>query len=224
MMSKPGIATILAIALFAFSSLSATAQVNHSKAGDISLDESQASRFARLALKCVSKEYPNKPIYVINSATDVEAPKELAPGFLRLLRLAFVGPRALDAGEINTHIPQGSRSPGDLRNALGVNLPVETNILAEVADPKQPNRQSFERTYGWAWLLKLAEELQLWEDADARLWSENLRPLVEALATSYIALPSQANLPDSHGRPSKHRIRVGICTRLRQVCRFPQGT
>ena len=78
-----------------------------------------------------------------------------------------------------------------IRNALAANLTRE-NILAEVAYLKQPNRQSFERTYGWAWLLKLAEELHLWEDVEARVWSGNLQPLVEALTTRYIAfLPKQ---------------------------------
>jgi len=50
---------------------------------------------------------------------------------------------------------------------------------------KQPNRQSFERTYGWAWALKLAEELHSWNDADGKKWSENLQPLAETLAKSY---------------------------------------
>ena len=36
---------------------------------------------------------------------------------------------------------------------------------------KQPNRQSFERTYGWAWALKLAEELHGWSDPDGKRWS-----------------------------------------------------
>jgi hypothetical protein len=159
-------------------------------ADELSFSQSQASRFARLALKCVSKEYPNKPEHVINNAGDVKAPKNLHPAFygcydwhssvhghwmlVRLIRIFPALPEALE-----------------IRNALGANLTTE-NILAEVAYLKQPNRQSFERTYGWAWLLKLAEELHHWEDADARVWSENLRPLVEALATSYtMFLPKQ---------------------------------
>jgi hypothetical protein len=56
----------------------------------------------------------------------------------------------------------------------------------------QPNHKSFERTYGWAWLLKLAEELHAWDDADARQWSRNLRPLVNTITASYLAfLPKQ---------------------------------
>jgi hypothetical protein len=79
----------------------------------------------------------------------------------------------------------------EIRQAISANLAPE-NILAEVAYLKQPNRQSFERTYGWAWLLKLAEELSLWDDADARAWTRNLQPLVDALVGQYILfLPKQ---------------------------------
>jgi hypothetical protein len=80
---------------------------------------------------------------------------------------------------------------GDIRKALDANLSAE-NILVETAYLKQKNRQSFERTYGWAWLLKLAEELSLSNDDDAKTWSRNLRPLVDALVNSYVQfLPKQ---------------------------------
>jgi hypothetical protein len=159
-------------------------------ADELSLSQSQASRFAKLALKCVSREYPNKPEHVMNDAGDVEGPKRLHPAFYgcydwhssvhghwMLVRLLRTFPSIPEARAI--------------RNALGASLSAE-NILTEVAYLKQPNRQSFERTYGWAWLLKLAEELQLWPDVDATMWSGNLQPLVEALAARYIAfLPKQ---------------------------------
>jgi hypothetical protein len=79
----------------------------------------------------------------------------------------------------------------EIRKALGANLTAE-NIQAETAYIKQPNRQSFERTYGWAWLSKLAEELSGWSDDDGRSWSGNIQPLVEVLAKQYIQfLPKQ---------------------------------
>jgi hypothetical protein len=79
----------------------------------------------------------------------------------------------------------------EIRSALSQNLTAE-NVLAEVAYIKKPNRQSFERTYGWAWLLKLAEELSLWNDADGRAWSKNLQPLVDVLVAQYMSfLPKQ---------------------------------
>ncbi|MGH9971424.1 MAG: DUF2891 domain-containing protein [Pyrinomonadaceae bacterium] len=156
----------------------------------LSIDQTQASRFARLALKCVNKEYPNKPDHVINDASDVRSPKVMHPAFYgcydwhssvhgqwMLVRLLRIFPSLPEAPEI--------------RKALGANLTPET-ILAEVAYLKQPNRQSFERTYGWAWLLKLGEEIHLWDDPEGKSWARNLQPLINALAEKYIAfLPKQ---------------------------------
>ena len=187
---KQTFATIFVIALIAFGAVSTTAQLNQSKPQSISLTESQASHFARLALKCVAREYPNKPEHVLNDAADVQSPQALHPAFYgcydwhssvhghwMLVRLLRMFPSLPEAGEI--------------RQAIGANLS-EKNILVEVAYLKQKNRQSFERTYGWAWLLKLADELHLSNDADAKTWSRNLQPLVDALVDSYLQfLPKQ---------------------------------
>ena len=78
-----------------------------------------------------------------------------------------------------------------IRGALNANLTTE-NILKEVAYLNEANRQSFERTYGWAWLLKLAEELHDWHDEDGQRWSRALQPLTDALVARYLAfLPKQ---------------------------------
>jgi hypothetical protein len=176
--------TVFVIALFALGAVSTIAQVNKSRSQDVSLTQSQGSHFARLALKCVAKEYPNKPEHVMNDAREVQSPRTLHPAFFgcydwhssvhghwMLVRLLRMFPNLPEAQEI--------------RQAISANLAPE-NILAEVAYLKQPNRQSFERTYGWAWLLKLAEELSLGDDADARAWAGNLQALVDALVGQYI--------------------------------------
>lgn len=41
--------------------------------------------------------------------------------------------------------------------------------------------ETFERPYGWAWFLRLAAELALWDDDRADGWRETLRPLEECL-------------------------------------------
>jgi hypothetical protein len=85
----------------------------------------------------------------------------------------------------------GLPEASEIRQAMTANL-TEENIRAETAYLKQKNRQSFERTYGWAWLLKLAEELSLSGEPDAKAWSRNLQPLIDALIESYIQfLPKQ---------------------------------
>lgn len=154
------------------------------------LNEKQAAHFAGLALKCVAREYPNKPEHVVNTSADVRSPKSLHPAFYgcydwhssvhghwMLVRLLKTFP----------NLPQEK----EIRSALSRNL-TEGNIENEVAYMKQPNRQSFERTYGWAWLLKLAEELHGWQDADGKEWAANLHPLADLIARAYITfLPKQ---------------------------------
>src|SRR4051794_41010294 len=44
-------------------------------------DAAAAERFARLALACVQKEYPNKISHVLNSDADVAPPRKLTPAF-----------------------------------------------------------------------------------------------------------------------------------------------
>jgi hypothetical protein len=188
--SKRAIQNVLVILVIIVSALSTTAQLKQSNSKDLSLTQPQASHFARLALKCVAREYPNKPEHVMNDDGDVQNPKALHPAFYgcydwhssvhghwMLVRLLKMFPQLPEAA--------------DIRKAIGANLS-EKNIRAEVAYLKQKNRQSFERTYGWAWLLKLAEELSRFDDPDARAWSRHLQPLVDELVNSYLLfLPKQ---------------------------------
>ena len=46
--------------------------------------------------------------------------------------------------------------------------------------------KSFERLYGWAWLLKLQEELFTWDNPYAQKWYKNLKPLEEHISDAYI--------------------------------------
>lgn len=121
------------------------------------MDEQTAARLARLALNCVTREYPNKIAHVMQSDEDVRAPRELTPAFYgcfdwhsavhghwMLARLARLFPEAGFAQEA--------------RAALERNL-TPPNILAEVRYLTAPGRDSFERPYGLAWLLALSAEL-----------------------------------------------------------------
>ena len=45
------------------------------------LDSAAASRFARLALKSITREYPNKLDHVMNGPRDVWGPRALHPSF-----------------------------------------------------------------------------------------------------------------------------------------------
>ena len=69
---------------------------------------------------------------------------------------------------------------------LDENLTAE-NIEKEVAYfSLNRESQSFERTYGWAWLIKLQEELFTWDDPMAHKWYTNLKPLEDYISNAYI--------------------------------------
>jgi hypothetical protein len=188
-MKTQSLALIFAIGYIAFLPQSISSQPVHPEV----LREQQASRFAALALKCVAREYPNKPEHVVNNEADVRSPKALHPAFFgcydwhssvhghwMLVRLLKRFPS----------LPEGPQ----IRTALNANL-TAANIVTEVTYMQQQNRQSFERTYGWAWLLKLAEELQGWDDNDAKLWATNLKPLAAQISKSYITFLPKQNYP-----------------------------
>jgi len=157
---------------------------------ELKLDAAGASHFAKLALKCVRQEYPNKLDHVMSGAGEVRAPKALHPAFYgcfdwhssvhghwMLVKLLRDFPELPEAAEI--------------RVVLDENLAPD-RIAAEVAYFNQPNRKSFERTYGWAWLLKLAAELRAWDSTHARRWSANLQPLADRVVLALLDfLPRQ---------------------------------
>ena len=41
--------------------------------------------------------------------------------------------------------------------------------------------RTFERPYGWGWLLRLAAELLAWDDPDARRWSRQRPPALRSI-------------------------------------------
>src|ERR1700745_3684897 len=145
---------------------------------EASFDAKAAERFAKLALACVHKEYPNKIAHVLNSDADVAAPRKLTPAFcgcydwhssvhghwllVRLLRTFPDAPFAKPA-----------------RDALKQSLTAE-NLKTEAAYLRGDGRASFERPYGLAWLLQLCAELREWEDPQAREMLANLKPLEDA--------------------------------------------
>src|SRR6184192_1062775 len=141
-------------------------------------DLKAAERFAKLALACVGKEYPNKISHVLNSDTDVAPPRKLTPAFYGcydwhssvhghwlLVRLLRTFPDASFAGAA--------------REALRKSLTTE-NLKQEAAYLRGEGRTTFERPYGLAWLLQLCAELREWNDDQAPERSANLQPVEDA--------------------------------------------
>jgi hypothetical protein len=161
------------------------------------MSREQASSFARLALKAIQKEYPNKPGDVLNAEGDVKAPRAIHPAFYgsfdwhssvhghwMLVRLLRLFPDLPEKQHVRTVLAE---------HLTAKHLQAEADYLA------RPNSQSFERPYGWAWLLKLAEELHGWDDPDARECSKNLKPLADAVVARNLAFFPKQTYPIRSG-------------------------
>ena len=147
------------------------------------VDAELAARFARLALDCVHREYPNKISHVLNDNSDARPPSSLYPVFFGcfdwhssvhghwlLVRLLRVMPDAQQSTELRAEIEQ----------ALDRSFTAD-GIAGEVAYLQVDGRQSFERPYGMAWFLQLTAELREWDDPRANRWLETLLPLEAAI-------------------------------------------
>ena len=150
----------------------------------IILTMEQANILAELPLACMQHEYPNKLGQTLGSGNDLGQPSELHPAFYgcfdwhssvhghwSLVKLLKIFPDLKRAEEIKIKLLQ--------------NISQE-NINSELEYFHGEHNKSYERTYGWAWLLKLAEELHTWDDPLAKEISTNLQPLTDLIVERYI--------------------------------------
>src|SRR6478672_4137996 len=113
-------------------------------------DAAAAERFAKLALACVHKEYPNKISHVLNSEADVAPPHQLTPAFCGCYDWhSSVHGHWLLVRLLRTFPDASFAEPA--RQALRESL-TTTNLKQEAAYLAGKGRASFERPYGLAWL------------------------------------------------------------------------
>ena len=141
----------------------------------MSLARSTASRFAKIALGHLTREYPNKLDHVMADAGDVRSPRDLHPifygsfdwhscvhGYWLLATLLRLRPEMPEAETIITLFDDAFTPE---------KVGVETAYLA------RPESRGFERPYGWAWSLMLQAELLRHKD---RPWAATHAPLAAA--------------------------------------------
>lgn len=139
------------------------------------IDQKSAERLVALPLKCAQQEFPNKLGQVLNSATDLTRPAELHPAFYGCFDWhSAVHGQWLMVRLLKTY-PNLTQA-ANIRSILSTQLS-EKNIQQEIAFFGTKNNESFERLYGWAWTLKLQQELDTWQDSLGQICAKNLRPL-----------------------------------------------
>ncbi|PZN94521.1 MAG: DUF2891 domain-containing protein, partial [Hyphomicrobiales bacterium] len=138
------------------------------------LTPQMAEAFAQIALGHVRREYPNKPEHVLAGPDDARTPSELHPVFYGSYDWHSCVHSYWLLARLLRRFPQ-SGSAAAIASLFDAQF-VSAKIAAECAYLAAPTARGFKRPYGWAWLLKLAEELTLHPD---RRWSQALAPLAE---------------------------------------------
>jgi len=168
------------------------------------LTPAQASAFARLGLANVEREYPHLLQHMLNGPEDVRDVRALHPAFYgsydwhscvhqhwMLARLAIMFPA----------LPERPAIDRVLRAHL-----TRDNMEAETEYFRAPGRQFFERPYGWAWLLKLAQEIGGYD----REMERNLAPLVDYIRAGFMRYLRNLTHPVRNGVHGNTAVAVAL--------------
>ncbi len=149
-----------------------------------------AASFAAIAQGHVRREYPNKLDHVLASDADAVGVKALHPifygsfdwhscvhGYWTLARVLRLYSDGAEAANIRT---------------LFDDMLTSEKVSGELAYLDRPLSVGFERPYGWGWILKLQNELDLLPEPR---WAQALRPLAQAFAARFKTFLPKADYP-----------------------------
>ncbi|HHB52117.1 MAG TPA: DUF2891 family protein, partial [Saprospiraceae bacterium] len=138
------------------------------------LNNKSATYLYHFAFNCIEQEYPNKLGQVLGDATYLKEPSELHPAFYGCFDWHSSVHGHWTLLNIVKEFPTF-----EYKNVILDKLKrtiTKENILKEVSYFDNIHNATFERTYGWAWLLKVSETLQDWNTEEAKQMHKNLKP------------------------------------------------
>jgi len=154
---------------------------NYSFSQDLTL--SQANHLAGLPLKCLQQEYPNKLQQLLIDSTEIQSPKKLHPSFYGCFDWHSSVHGHWSLVYLLKRFPNLSNRELIIQK-LRTNLSA-ANIQAEIDYLNKKHEKSFERTYGWAWILKLQLELETCNEPFTQELAQNLKPLSNLIIQRY---------------------------------------
>ncbi|MDI1256432.1 MAG: DUF2891 domain-containing protein [Flavobacterium sp.] len=143
----------------------------------------QANHLATLPIKCLQQQYPNKLGQMLIDSTEIQSPKELHPAFYGCFDWHSSVHGHWSLIYLLKKFPNLDKKD-EIIQKLQTNLSAE-NIQKEVDYISKKHENSFERTYGWAWMLKLQLELETFNTPYAQEMAKNLKPLSDIIILRY---------------------------------------
>ena len=138
-----------------------------------------AEKLSGLPLSCIEQHYPYKPGHVHKSE------KSAAPHHLRtpIFSGCFDWHSAV---HMHWTLVRLLRLFPDIKTKEKIvellnRQFTDEKVKKEIEFFEQKHNEIFERTYGWAWLMRLQSELILLDTPDSKRWAETLKPLVKLI-------------------------------------------
>ena len=157
-----------------------------------------AAHLASLPLKCIVQEYPNKINHLaVGDSDQTITPKNMHPSFYGCLdwHSSVHGHWMLvKLLKDFSSLPDAKK----IREIISGNMSPE-NLQKEAKYFNSPLAKGFERTYGWAWVLKLQQELDSWNDADGIKWRNALQPLSDTIINIWMKFLPKQTYPNRTG-------------------------
>jgi len=144
----------------------------------------QAENLAQLPLHCIDQEYPNKMGHVTAAPDDQKRPTAQHPAFYGCFDWHSSVHGHWSAVTLLKQFPELSVRDS-LSRKLTSNITPE-NIAIEIDYLNTENNKTYERTYGWAWLLKLQQELDTWDTPEGTEMAKALQPLTDLIVKRYV--------------------------------------
>uniref|UniRef100_UPI003216F911 DUF2891 domain-containing protein n=1 Tax=uncultured Draconibacterium sp. TaxID=1573823 RepID=UPI003216F911 len=168
-------AIIVLLVVSTFSSLAQTTMLE--------FNSKKAEYLYHFAYECIDQEYPNKLGQVLGDDSYLAPPRVLHPAFYGCFDWHSSVHGHWTLVTILSEFPDFEYR-NEIIAKLSKNITKE-NIEKEIAYFDDVHNKTYERTYGWAWLLKLDEALREWNAPEARQLQENLSPLVELISGKF---------------------------------------
>lgn len=149
----------------------------------LEFNKKKAEYLYHFAYDCIDQEYPNKLNQVLGDDSYLAPPRELHPAFYGCFDWHSSVHGHWTLVTILTQFPDFEH-----REAIFAKLKeniTKENIAKEIVYFDDEHNKNYERTYGWAWLLKLDEALREWKHPEAKVLQQNLDPLVVLIAGKF---------------------------------------
>ncbi len=163
------------------------------------LTDELANRLAAMPLKCINRQWPNKTSHTSDSSTDhVLLPQQLHPVFYGCLDWHSSVHGHWMLVKLLKEFPNLSAS-ATIRAVLANSFDADKMRGEAAYFSTYKTSSSYERTYGWGWLLQLDMELKNWKNEQAQQWYRALQPLRDTIIKKWKAFLPKQTYPNRTG-------------------------